>query len=119
MPQTKADCERFENSLLASNTGYSALTDEMSEVAKHSGLQIASLGFHHKELPGRNIVELELDATVNGNYKSVVQFLNGLQRSKNIYIIDTLALASEPTAQQAAGALRVAVQLRSYFKNAA
>ncbi len=118
MPQTKADCERFENSLLSSNTGYSALTDEMSEVAKHSGLQIASLGFHHKELPGRNIVELELDATVNGNYKSVVQFLNGLQRSKNHYVVDSLTLASEPGSRDASGTLRVALQLKSYFKNA-
>jgi len=119
MPQTKADCERFENSLYPSSAGDSAVTNELTEVAKNSGLQVASLTFHRKEIPGRNLVELELDATVNGNYKAVVQFLNGLQRSKNIYIIDTLALASEPTAQQAAGALRVAVQLRSYFKNAA
>ena len=119
MPQTKADCERFENSLYPSSAGDSAVTNELTEVAKNSGLQVA-LTFHHKEIPGRNLVQLELDATVNGNYKAVVQFLNGLQRSKSIYIIDTLALASEPTGQQAAaGALRVAVQLRSYFKNAA
>src|SRR5437870_8730703 len=28
IPQTKADCERFENSLYASSAGYSAVTDE-------------------------------------------------------------------------------------------
>lgn len=119
MPQTKADCERFENSLYSISAGDSAVTNELTEVAKNSGLQVASLTFHRKEIPGRNMVELELDATVNGNYKAVVQFLNGLQRSKNIYIIDALALASEPTGQKVAGGLRVAVQLRSYFKNAA
>lgn len=119
MPQTKADCERFENSLLSSNTGYSAVTAEISEVAKLSGLQIASLGFHPKELPERNMVELELDATVSGNYKSVVQFLNGLQRSKNHYVVDSLTLASEPGSRDPSGTLRVALHVKSYFKNAA
>src|SRR5579864_4945647 len=59
MPQTKADCERFENSLPSSSTGYSIITTELSETAKHSGLQIASLGFRPKDVPGRNMVEIE------------------------------------------------------------
>ena len=93
--------------------------DELTGVAKQAGLQTSSLAFHPKELPGRNMVELGLDATVNGDYKDVVRFLNGLQRSKSLYIIDTLTLASEPAAQKVAGSLRVVLSLRSYFKNAA
>lgn len=119
VPQTKADCERFENSLYPHSGGDSAVNNELTEVAKNSGVQVASLTFHPKDIPARNMVELGLDVTVNGSYKAVVQFLNGLQRSKNIYIIDSLALAPEQTGQQVAGALRVAVQLRSYYKNAA
>ena len=120
IPQTKADCERFENSLYPGSVGYSDVMDELAAVAKQAGLQPASLEFHPKELPGRNMVEMGLDATVNGDYKSIVRFLNGLQRSKAPYIIDTLTLASEPTtAQAAAGGLRVVLHLRSYFKNAA
>lgn len=119
IPQTKGDCERFENSLYPSSAGYSSVTDELTGVAKQAGLQVGSLAFHPKELPGRNMVELGLDATVNGDYKGVVRFLNGLQRSKSLYIIDTLTLASEPTAQKVTGPLRVVLSLRSYFKNAA
>lgn len=120
IPQTKADCERFEKALYPSSAGYSAVTDELTGVAKQAGLQTAvSLAFHPKELPDRNMVELGLDATVNGDYKGVVRFLNGLQRSKSLYIIDTLTLASEPGSQAVAGPLRVVLSLRSYFKNAA
>ena len=119
IPQTKADCERFENSLYPSSAGYSSVMDELTGVAKQAGLQMGSLAFHPKEIPGRNMVELGLDATVNGNYKDVVRFLNGLQRSKSLYIIDTLTLASEPAAQKVAGSLRVVLSLRSYFKNTA
>jgi type IV pilus assembly protein PilO len=119
IPQTKADCERFESSLYPNSAGYSAVTDEVTGFAKQAGLQVVSLAFHPKELPGRNIVELGLDATVNGDYKGVVRFLNGLQRSKNFYIIDTLAVAAEPTVQANAGPLRVVLSVRSYFRNAA
>lgn len=119
IPQTKADCERFEKALYPSSAGYSAVTDELTRVANQAGLQTVSLAFHTKELPGRNMLELGLDATVNGDYKGVVRFLNGLQRSKNFYIIDTLTLASEPAGEKVAGPLRVVLSLRSYFKNAA
>jgi type IV pilus assembly protein PilO len=119
MPQTKADCERFENALPSASAGYSSVTAELTEVANQSGLQIASLGFHSKELPGRNLVEIEVDATVNGDYKGVVRFLNGLQRSKNHYAIDGLTLASEPMGLETHGALRVGLHIRSYFRNTA
>ena len=119
IPQTKADCERFENSLYPSSAGYSAVTEELTGFEKQAGLQSVSLGFHPKELPGRNMVELGLDVAVNGDYKGVVRFLNGLQRSKNFYILDTLTVAAEPTAQATAGPLRVVLSLRSYFKNVA
>ena len=119
MPQTKADCERFENSLLSTSAGYSAVSAELTEVGQHSGLQIDSLAFTSKELPQRNIAEIALEATVSGNYKSVVQFLNGLQRSKNHYVIDGLTLAPGTAGPGAPGALRVDLHLRSYFRNAA
>lgn len=119
IPQTKADCERFEESLLSSSVGYSAVTAELTEIAKNSGLQAPALGFHSKELPDRGVVEIELDVTVSSDYKGVVRFVNGLQRSKNHYIIDGLTLASEPTARVTSGPLRVALHLKSYFKNAA
>lgn len=118
IPQTKADCERFENSLYPGSAGYSDVMDELTAVAKQAGLPPASLQFHSKEVPGRNVMEVVLDATVNGDYKGIVRFLNGLQRSKSPYIIDTLTLDSAQ-GQPGAGALRVVLHLRSYFKNAA
>ena len=119
IPQTKADCERFENSLYPTSAGYTAVTEELTGFAKQAGVQMVSLTFHPKELPGRNIVELGLDTAVTGDYKGVVRFLNGLQRSRNFYIIDTLTVAAEPTVQAGAGMLRVALSVRSYFRNTA
>jgi len=117
LPQTKADCERFENSLLPTSGGYSAISSELTEIGQHSGLQVDSLNFGSKDVPERHISEISMEATVNGSYKSVVTFLNSLQRSPNHYVIDGLSLA--PGGGPAGGILRVALHLRSYFKNTA
>ena len=119
MPKTKTDCEHFESSLLSTSSGYSAVSTELAEVGQNSGLQISSLGFKAKDLPGRNISEIAVEATVTGDYKGVVRFLNGLQRSKNHYVIDSLTLASDQPGAAGSRALRVALHLRSFFKNTA
>ena len=119
MPTTKADCDRFENSLPPSGSGYSVISAELEDVSRKAGLQIASLSFHPKQLGGNAITEVALDASVSGNYKSVVEFLNGLQRSKNHYIVDDLSLANDSRGQAGSSDVRVDLHLRSYFRAAA
>jgi len=119
MPATRKDCEKFEHSLLPESTGYSLVTAELDEIAKKAGLQIVSRAFKQKEVENRGMAEVSLDATVNGDYGSVVKFVNGLQRSQSLYIIDSLALASDTQNRAAAGAIRVELRLRTYFRDAA
>lgn len=119
MPATRKDCDRFEQSLPSEKTGYSLVTAELDEIARKSGLQLDSLSNKPKELEGRGMVEVSLDATVNGDYGSVVRFVNGLQRSHNFYIIDSLALATDAQNRAPAGSIRVALRLRTYFRDAA
>ncbi len=66
LPATVADCNRFDASLLPASTGNSAITAELDELAKKSGLQIQGLALRHKELAGRNITQVDLDTTVSG-----------------------------------------------------
>lgn len=119
MPTTKADCERFESSLPPAGSGYSVISAELEDVGRKAGLQIASLSFHPKELAGNGITEVTLDASVSGSYKNVVEFLNGLQRSKNHYIVDDLSLANDSRGQGGGSDIRVDLHLKSYFKAAA
>lgn len=119
MPATRKDCEKFEQSLPASITGYSSLTSELDEVAKKSGLQIVTLTNRQKDLPNRGMAEVTIEATVSGDYGSVVRFLNGLQRSQRFYVVDALALATDAQTQAASGPIRVALHLRTYFREAA
>jgi Tfp pilus assembly protein PilO len=119
MPATRSDCEKFEQSLPAASTGYSSITAELDEEAKKAGLHIETLTNKQKELSNRGMVEVSFDATVNGDYGSVVRFVNGLQRSQRFYVVDGLALATEAQSQAATGTIRVGLHVRTYFRDAA
>lgn len=119
MPKTREDCEKFERSLPPESTSSSLIAAELDEIAKKSGLQIVTLAVKQKDVPNRAMTEMSLDATVSGDYRSVVQFLNGLQRSERFYIVDSLALASDAQGQSPTGTIRVGLNLRTYFRNTA
>jgi hypothetical protein len=115
-PAAQRDCDEFENSLTPAGTGYSVVSFELAEIGRKAGLQISSLGFHQIDLKGRGIAEVTVDATVAGDYKSVVRFLNGLQRSANNYAVDDLALTGESAGGAPSGSVKVDLHLKAYFK---
>lgn len=117
MPATQRDCSRFEESLLPAGTGYSAVVAELGGMARKSGLTISSVGFHQKQVVSRGLQEIDLEATVSGSYPSVVKFVNELQRSPNVYALESLALTTD-NQNQSGGAMRVALHIKTYFRNA-
>jgi|SRR5437016_1344510 len=118
LPATIADCNRFDASLLPASTGGSAVTDELDTLAKKSGVQIQSLGFRHKEVAGRNLTDVDLDATLIGDYASIVKFMNNVQRSQNFYIVESLNVQSEGQGNSPSG-LRIGLHMKTYFRTTA
>jgi Tfp pilus assembly protein PilO len=119
IPAIQKDCDQFEQSLYPATTGYSSVTAELSSIAGKSGLQLENLSWRQAELKGRPLMQVEIEATVNGSYGGVVRFLNGLQRSGNVYAVETLSAKSEIGPQQAArGEVRVTMHIKTYFRTA-
>jgi Tfp pilus assembly protein PilO len=117
MPHIQTDCDAFERDMFfPAATGYSSVTADLGAISKKAALRIDDLTFKQKELANRKVTEVSIDATVTGEYKNIVEFLNGLQRSKNIYQVDSLSLASE--VQTSASALRISLHMKTYFRNA-
>jgi Tfp pilus assembly protein PilO len=115
-PAIQRDCDRFEQSLLPVSSGYSSVSAELDSIAKKAGAQIESRDFKQKEIPNRGLEEVAMDITVNGEYTSIVKFLNGLQRSENLYAVDGLALASDSQNQGGTGPIKVSVHMKTYFR---
>lgn len=119
IPATQKDCDRFEQSLFPASAGYSAIRSELGAVAKKSGIYLEDLAFKQTEISNRGMTEVMIDATVNGDYKSVIGFLNGLQRSANLYAVDALTLGTENANQSSANIIKVVLHLRTYLRTAA
>jgi Tfp pilus assembly protein PilO len=118
IPAIQKDCDAFEASLFPETTGYSSVTAELSALAAKSGLQLGSRSFRPNEVKGRRLTEVTIEVGVTGSYAGVVRFLNGLQRSPNVYAVEGLSARSDSQAQGAKGQLRVTVHLKTYFRAA-
>lgn len=109
----------FELKFPAASSGYSSVTAELGAIAKSAGVQVESLSFKQKEISTRGLTEISLDAAVSGDYTNVVRFVNGIQRSDRVYILDALALATQAQGQVPSNVIKVAMHLKTYFRTAA
>lgn len=91
--------------------GYSAISEDLGNLSRSSGLQSDTITFHQHDPDARGLMELEISTAVEGDYDSLVQFLNKLEHSDNFYVLDSLTLASST-----GGKIRLNLQLRTYFR---
>jgi hypothetical protein len=59
--------------------------------------------------------EVDIDAVVTGSYSQVVHFLNGLQRSQNVYAVQAMD-AKADTGQGSNGRVHVQLHIKTYFR---
>ena len=119
MPTTQKECEKFEQSLLPSGSGYYAVSSELGGIEKKSGVKLEALSFKPTAIPERGMTEMAIESTITGDYRSVMQFLSGLQRSANIYEVESLSLATDKSNQGPANIIKLELHLKTYFRNAA
>jgi Tfp pilus assembly protein PilO len=103
----------YKQDLRPLGSGYSLLISDLGALAKQSGLQAENFSFHQHEPDKRGVVQLDIGTSVNGDYPSVVRFINGLERSDNFYVLDGLSLGATSASS---GELRLNLQLRTYFR---
>jgi Tfp pilus assembly protein PilO len=116
VPAIQEDCDKFEESLYPASRGYSSVSAELDSIAGKSGLVIDNSGFHEAEVKGRELQEVQIEAVVEGSYSQVVHFLNGLQRSPNVYAVEALEARAD-SGQGANGRVRVSMHIKTYFRN--
>lgn len=120
MPNTQHDCEKFEHMLLPASTGYSSVLSELRDIAQKSGLKAPDIALKTTPVPSRGLTEVAMESTIEGDYKNVILFLNGLQRSANIYEVESLALAPQKdNLKGPANVIKVGLHLKTYFRTGA
>ena len=119
IPNTQRDCEKFEHMLLPASTGYSSVLSELHDIAHKSGIKPPDVNLKPTTVPSRGLIEVAMESTIEGDYKNVILFLNGLQRSANIYEVESLALAPPGGNKGPANVIKVGLHLKTYFRAAA
>ncbi|HET6932790.1 MAG TPA: GspMb/PilO family protein [Candidatus Acidoferrum sp.] len=119
-PEDQKRFDQFETTLPPAGKGYSVVSQEVEEIARETHVQVEDLKFREKEIPGRSVNQIEIEALLDGDYAGIVRFLNRLQRSKNTYVVDSLGLdsaaGSGPVSQGPPGKVKVSLHLSSYFR---
>jgi len=118
IPAVQKDCDQFERSLFPAGSYYSSVNAELSQIAAKAGLRLEGRSFQNTDARGRGIGEVHIETSVNGNYRSIVNFLNGLQRSPNMYAIESLSAHSDAQSQGAGGMLHLSIHIKTYFRAA-
>jgi len=103
--------EFFTTHFRPAGAGYSAISEDFGNLSRAAGLQSDAITFHQHAPDARGLMQVDIVTAVEGNYDSLVQFLDKLEHSENFYVLDSLALASSSQ-----GKLRLNVQLRTYFR---
>lgn len=103
--------EFFTTHFHPAGAGYSAISEDLGQLSSSAGLRADAISFHQHPPDARGLMQVDISTAVEGDYDSLVQFLNKLEHSDNFYVLDSLALASSSV-----GKLRLNVQLRTYFR---
>ena len=116
LPKVKGECDNFvRERLRTASGGYSVVLSDLDQIAAGAGLRTSTRSFRQVQQGGRSgprdIVEVGVTAAVEGDYASLVRFINGLERSPNFYLLDSLALGSTT-----GGVIRLNLELRTYFR---
>jgi Tfp pilus assembly protein PilO len=102
----------FHDQFRPIGSGYSALVDDLGTLARNAGIRTEGFSFRQQQSDKRGVTEIEISTTVDGDYPSVVKFIDSLERSESFYILDSLSLASS-----SAGGLKLNLQLRTFFRS--
>lgn len=112
LPQVSKDCSKFyEDTFLDKSVGYSSVIADLSTIAGKAGLHTSDTSFKENEVKDRSLTEVAISTSVEGSYSSVIKFINGLEQSKNFYLLNDLHLASA-----SGGMIKLQLDLRTYFR---
>lgn len=73
---------------------YSTISSTVNDLALKNSVRLTNLGYTPAKAIG-GLAEVRLDASLSGEYPSLMHFINGLERSKTFFLISGLTLTGQ------------------------
>ena len=110
----------YRTDFQTASDGYSAIEADLGGLAAKSSVRSSGVTFDQKEVKGRGVEEIKIAETVEGDYPSIIKFINGLEQSKYFYLLSDLKLDLASISGAGVGnqgsLIRLHLELRTYFK---
>jgi Tfp pilus assembly protein PilO len=90
---------------------YSDVTEALGKMAKESRVEIGQVKYDSKAAEVPSLQRLEITAQVTGDYSNLMRFINGLERDKTIFVLDSIELA-----ESQGGVIRLNMKLETYMR---
>ncbi len=92
---------------------YSQVLAELGRLTQKSNVRLANVQYAQAPvLSGANaLTELHMDASVSGDYRPIVEFINGLERDKMFFLVNGINLSGQQT-----GMVNLRIRLTTYLR---
>lgn len=107
----KESADFYADSFMDSKTVYGTIDSDVGAIASKAGVKITARSNHAAAVPDWNLSELDMGMTVEGPYPALLQFISGIERSKNFYFLNDLQLTSAGPS-----GIRLQLDLHTYFR---
>jgi Tfp pilus assembly protein PilO len=104
--------EFFQKQIVPAETGYSALSEDFGDLARAAGVYASNVTYRTGNPDKRGVIQVEIGASVSGEYPNIVRFINGLEHSDTFYVLDSLTLGAG-----SAGGLGLNLHLRTFLRS--
>lgn len=113
LAQATKDADKFSEPRLP--FAYSQVASELGALAKKEGVKLTRVQYAEpvKVLEGGagELTEVRIDASLSGDYRPLVMFINGLERNKTFFLINGVTLTGQQT-----GTVNLRVRVTTYLR---
>jgi hypothetical protein len=92
---------------------YSQVLSDLGRLTQKSNVRLANVQYAQQPvLTGANaLTELHMDASVSGDYRPIVEFINSLERDKMFFLVNGINLSGQQT-----GMVNLRIRLTTYLR---
>src|SRR5581483_848716 len=95
-------------------TRESTISEELGKLAAQRGIKIGQAKYDTKESEDVGLTPFFIEATCQGGYLQLMRFINGLERDKTFFIVNSVVLGDAQ-----GGTVKLQLKLETYLRNGA
>ncbi len=109
----KHDLEQAQNDLQLKHKEYEPLMGMDEKLKKQSKIRITQATYENKQSDMPNLTEVDIGANLEGDYTGLVKFINGMERDKMFFIVESVGLSGD----QSGGGVKLALRAQTFLKS--